>query len=195
MNNIDELDNELHILTSDDDSRESELLKWHKFTKDRYCLNQLKLGEAYLMPCHDNSEVLSIAISCLIDEQDHIFTEVEKSMELKLIMDMEIAKRLTNDNSDLVDPEDNMAPDFEIVYGSVSDKSGLMIRVDKYVDYVLGKDLSVSEAQIVLKPIIINGNDRVKNYIEESLAVYAQKKALDSHIASNCETSIQILNF
>ncbi len=70
-----------------------------------------------------------------------------------------------------------------------------MIRVDKYVDYVLGKDLSVSEAHIVLKPISINGDDRVKNYIEESLAVYAQKKALDSHIQNNCETSIQILNF
>lgn len=116
-------------------------------------------------------------------------------MELKLIMDMEIAKRLTNDNSDLVDPEDNMVPDFEIVYGSVSDKSGLMISVDKYVDYVLAKDLSVSEAHIVLKPIIINGNDYVKNYIEESLAVYTQKKALDSHIQNNYETSIQILDF
>jgi hypothetical protein len=116
-------------------------------------------------------------------------------MELKLIMDMEIAKRLANDNSDSFDPEDNMAPDFEIVYRSVSDESGLMIRVDKYVDYVLSKDLSVSEAYIVLKPISINGNDRVKNYIEESLAVYAQKKALDSHIESNCESSVQILAF
>jgi hypothetical protein len=62
MNNIDELDNELHILTSDDTPRESESLKWHKFGKDMYCLNQLKLGEAYLMPCHDNSRVISIAI-------------------------------------------------------------------------------------------------------------------------------------
>lgn len=116
-------------------------------------------------------------------------------MKLKMIMDMEIAKRLANDNSDLVVPDNNMVPDFEIVYGSVSDESGLMIRVDKYVDYVLGKDLSVSEAYIVLKPISINGNDRVKNYIEESLAVYAQKKALDSHIESNCESSVQILDF
>jgi len=116
-------------------------------------------------------------------------------MKLKMILDMEIAKRLANDNSDLVVPDNNMAPDFEIVYRSVSDESDLMIRVDKYVDYVLAKELSVSEAHIVLKPIIINGNDRVKNYIEESLAVYAQKKALDSHIASNCETSIQVLHF
>lgn len=116
-------------------------------------------------------------------------------MELKLIMDMEIAKRLANDSSDLFDHEDNMVPDFEIVYRNVSDESGLMIRVDKYVDYVFGKDLSVFEAAIILKPLSINGNDYVKNYIKESLAVYAQKKALDSHIQNNCGTSIQVLNF
>jgi hypothetical protein len=110
-------------------------------------------------------------------------------------MDMEIAKRLANDNFDLDVTDNNMKPDFEIVYRSVSDESGLMIRVDKYVDYVLGKDLSLSEAQIVLKPIIINGDNSVNNYIEESLAVYAQKMALDSHIQNNCEISIQILNF
>lgn len=109
-------------------------------------------------------------------------------------MDMQIAKRLADDSSDLAVSE-SVQSDFELVYGSVPDKTGLMIRVDKYVDYVLGKDLSVSEAAIVLKPLSINGNDYVKNYIKESLAVYAQKKALDSHIVGNCETSIQVLDF
>lgn len=62
MNNMDELDNQIYILTNDDTPGESASLKWHKFGKDKYCLNLLKLGEAYLMPCHDNSGVISIAI-------------------------------------------------------------------------------------------------------------------------------------
>ncbi len=45
-------------------------------------------------------------------------------MNLKMIMDMEIAKRLANDNSDLGVPDNNMAPDFEIVYRTVSGESG-----------------------------------------------------------------------
>jgi hypothetical protein len=77
MSNRDELDNELYILQSDDDQHESELVKWHKFGKETFCLNKLKKGEAYLMPCHDESGMLSVVISCLSDEHGHIVSEVD----------------------------------------------------------------------------------------------------------------------
>lgn len=77
MNNRDELYKELYALPGNDVTREPDSLKWHKFGKDTFCLNQLKKGEAYLMPCHDESGMLSVVISCLSDEHGHIVSEVD----------------------------------------------------------------------------------------------------------------------
>lgn len=85
MNNRDELDKQLNILPSNEVTREPHSLKWHKFGKDRYCLNKLKLGEAYLMACHDEVGILSIGISCLIDDQAHIFTRADWDLLLETI--------------------------------------------------------------------------------------------------------------
>ncbi len=87
MSNRDELDNELYILQSDDDQHESELLKWHKFGKKTFCLNKLKKGEAYLMPCHDEAGMLSVVISCLSDEHGPIVSEVDWNVLVKAIFE------------------------------------------------------------------------------------------------------------
>jgi len=102
MNNMEEQNKELDILISDNNPRESESLKWYKFGKAMYCLNQLKLGEAYLMPCHDESGMLSVGISCLSDEHDHIVSEVDWDVLVNTIFESnftsdkltEITKRL-----------------------------------------------------------------------------------------------------